>query len=106
MDDKPLTVRQVSDFLKTKCPNHIVAFGFTTPYVMGLEQCRNKNVTMFDMAERITVSNMVGTLSHAIRENHGDDLMTWPVSMGAYSAMTMEYVTMDTLEEMGMKSNE
>lgn len=104
MSDRPLTVQQVSDFLKTKCPNHIVAFGFVPPFIVRIEDIS----IIYDIGGRVSVSNMLGNLSHAIREGCGSYTLAWPSKMFDEFLPTMEteYVTMDTLEEMGMKSNE
>lgn len=101
-DETAWTVNEVSDFLKTKCRNHIVAFGFTAPYHFSLA----RQSLQVSMGQRLTVENMIGNLSHVIRDGYGNDLMMWPSSMPTGLGTTYEYVTADTLNEMGMKSNE
>lgn len=87
----------VYDFLKTRCPNHIVRYGFDWNY--GLHKTTG---IYLGMVENIKVSTMIGNLSHPVNAGHGDKKLFWPETFGS---TLLEEVTSDTLEEMGMKPN-
>lgn len=92
----------VYDFLKTRCPNHKVSHGFDWNYGLNYNAKYDYNDIYFKMVENITVSAMVGNLSHAINAGHGMCRMMWPERP---NSLFVEEVTIETLEEMGMKPN-
>lgn len=92
---------EVYEFLKTRCPNHIVRYGFGWDCAVGLFNGMHRGIK-FDMVEHVRVSTMVGNLSHAVLAGHGEQDMFWPES---FDSPLVESITEDTLEEMGMKPN-
>lgn len=95
-----MTLQEVYDYLKTRCPNNIVRFGFHWDYMVKQE---DGWINFDQMAENIKVSTMLGNLSHPIAAGYGPLEMYWPVRPYSFD---VEQVTMDTLEEMGLKPNE
>lgn len=89
---------EVYEFLKTRCPNHKVSHGFDWDYTLA----KPWGVIEFKMVPQITVSTMIGNLSHAITAGYSEFDMYWPDGI---TVTGVEPVTEDTLEEMGMKPN-
>ena len=88
----------VYDFFKTRCPIHLIRYGFDWNYGFHKSTC-----IFVRMTENIKVSTMIGNLSHAVNAGHGNRKLFWPESP---NTSVMEEVTLETLEEMGMKPNE
>ncbi len=97
--DIPQTVKQVSDYLKTKCPNHKVDFGFGSGYYV---ETKTMSICI-GMDKKVKVDTMIGNLSHIISAGYGHYILQWPEKYieATYLCTTWEPVTYDTLLEMG-----